>query len=72
MISELDYMGAKMKYFVSSDIHGYYDEWMKALGENGFDEKNPEHRVAFFSCLKFIAIQGRYGGIKIYYRLASL
>lgn len=45
MISELDYMGAKMKYFVSSDIHGYYDEWMKALGENGFDEKNPEHKL---------------------------
>lgn len=31
------------KYFISSDIHSFYDEWMKALKDNGFDLDNPEH-----------------------------
>ena len=26
-----------MKYFVSADIHGYFDEWQTALQEKGFD-----------------------------------
>ena len=30
-------------YFVSSDIHGYFDEWMNALSEAGFDKENPNH-----------------------------
>ena len=30
-------------YFVSSDIHGFFDEWMKALNEAGFDKNNPNH-----------------------------
>ena len=34
-----------MKYFVSSDIHGFYDEWMLALKENGFDLLNPNHKI---------------------------
>lgn len=31
------------KYFVSSDIHSFYDEWMSSLNESGFDINNPEH-----------------------------
>ena len=34
-----------MKYFVSADIHGFYDEWIKALKEKGFDFNTPEHKV---------------------------
>lgn len=34
-----------MKYFVSADIHGFYDEWITALKEKGFDIKNPEHKI---------------------------
>ena len=30
-------------YFVSSDIHGYFDEWMNALSEAGFDKENSNH-----------------------------
>ena len=30
-------------YFISSDIHGFFDEWMKALEEAGFDKKNSNH-----------------------------
>lgn len=32
-----------MKFFVTSDIHSYYDEFKKALDEAGFDENNEEH-----------------------------
>lgn len=34
-----------MKYFVSSDIHGFYNEWIYALNEKGFDINNPEHKI---------------------------
>ena len=34
-----------MKYFVSGDIHGFYDEWQTALKEKGFDLNNPEHKI---------------------------
>lgn len=34
-----------MKYFVCSDIHGFYDQWMKALNDQGFDINNPEHMI---------------------------
>ena len=34
-----------MKYFVSADIHGYFDEWQTALKEKGFDINNPEHKI---------------------------
>lgn len=34
-----------MKYFVCADIHGFYDEWIKALGEKGFDINNPTHKI---------------------------
>ena len=34
-----------MKYFVSADIHGFYDEWMQALKEKGFDINNPKHKI---------------------------
>ena len=34
-----------MKYFVSGDIHGFYDEWQSELKEKGFDISNPEHKI---------------------------
>lgn len=34
-----------MKYFVSGDIHGFFDEWQKALKEKGFDLNNPNHKI---------------------------
>ena len=34
-----------MKYFVSSDIHGFFNEWQSALNEKGFDLNNPEHKI---------------------------
>ena len=30
-------------YFVCSDIHGFYKEWVKSLKEAGFNKNNPEH-----------------------------
>jgi serine/threonine protein phosphatase 1 len=36
-----------MKYFVSSDVHGFYDEWIVALNEKGFDITNPLHKIIF-------------------------
>lgn len=32
-----------MKFFVISDIHGFYDEMIEALDKAGFDKDNPEH-----------------------------
>ena len=32
-----------MKFFAISDIHGFYDEMIKALDEAGFDKDNSEH-----------------------------
>ena len=34
-----------MKYFVSSDIHGFFKTWQNALAEKGFDINNPEHKI---------------------------
>ena len=34
-----------MKYFVSADVHSFYDEWMDALEEKGFDINNKEHHI---------------------------
>ncbi|MBQ8425479.1 MAG: metallophosphoesterase [Clostridia bacterium] len=34
-----------MKYFVSSDIHGYFDLWQDALKEKGFDINNENHKI---------------------------
>jgi len=34
-----------MKYFVSSDIHGHFDEWMNSLAAKGFDINNPQHKI---------------------------
>ena len=31
------------KYFVCSDIHGFYTEWMSCLKEAGYDKDNNEH-----------------------------
>ena len=31
------------KLFCVSDIHGFFDEFKKAIDEAGFDENNPEH-----------------------------
>ena len=30
-------------YFVTADIHGFYQQMMRALKKAGFDQKNPEH-----------------------------
>lgn len=34
-----------MKYFVSSDIHGFFNEWQNVLKDKGFDLNNPEHKI---------------------------
>lgn len=34
-----------MKFFVVSDIHGYFDEFKKALDEAGYDKNNTEHFI---------------------------
>lgn len=34
-----------MKYFVVSDVHGFYTQLMNALTKEGFDEENPEHKL---------------------------
>lgn len=31
------------KFYICSDIHGFYDEFREALGKSGFDENNPDH-----------------------------
>ena len=33
------------KYFIASDIHSFYDEWMKALADKGFDINNENHTI---------------------------
>ena len=32
-----------MKYFVTSDIHSFYDEFISGLNRSGFDLNNPDH-----------------------------
>lgn len=34
-----------MKYFVCSDIHSFFDEWMEALENAGYDSDNPDHML---------------------------
>lgn len=34
-----------MKYFVTSDIHGFYDEFIDSLNKSGFNEGNPNHKL---------------------------
>lgn len=34
-----------MKYFVSADVHGFFDEWIYALEEKRFNMDNPEHML---------------------------
>lgn len=34
-----------MKYFVVSDIHSFFDEFKKAIGEAGFDPTNENHKL---------------------------
>lgn len=34
-----------MKYFVVSDIHGFFDELIITLNEKGFDKNNPNHSL---------------------------
>ena len=33
------------KFFVCSDIHSAYTQWMDALAKAGFDENNDEHKI---------------------------
>lgn len=53
------------KYFVTSDVHGYYNELQDALRKAGFDKNNPEHIFVHcgdlldrgsqpLECLKFV------------------
>lgn len=34
-----------IKYFVSSDIHSFYDEWIRALMDSGFELNNSDHHI---------------------------
>lgn len=34
-----------IKYFCSSDIHSFYDEWIIALENKGFELSNPDHKI---------------------------
>lgn len=34
-----------MRYFVTSDIHSFYDEFIKAINDKGFDLNNPNHML---------------------------
>ena len=34
-----------MKYFVVSDVHGFYTLFMDAITKAGFDENNPNHKL---------------------------
>lgn len=38
-------MGIMPKFFVTSDIHGFFDEFKKALDEAGFDKNDENHWV---------------------------
>lgn len=38
-------MAVKYKYFVISDIHGFYKETIKALKEKGYDSNNENHML---------------------------
>lgn len=37
--------GEKVKFFVISDMHSYYDPMIKALNEAGFDKNNADHTL---------------------------
>lgn len=34
-----------MKYFVVSDVHGFFTELISALSDAGFDDTNPDHKL---------------------------
>ena len=34
-----------MKYFVFSDVHGFYSIFKEALDQSGFDKTNPNHML---------------------------
>ncbi len=34
-----------IKYFVSGDIHSYFENWMLYLEHSGFERTNPEHKI---------------------------
>ena len=34
-----------MKYFITSDVHGFFDEMIKSLAEAGFDRNNNNHTL---------------------------
>lgn len=38
-------MEEKKKYFISSDIHSFFDEWQEALKKKHFDIDNPNHII---------------------------
>lgn len=54
-----------MKYFIVSDVHGFYRPLMEALNNAGFDKENPDHTfvslgdlldrgINTIQCLKFV------------------
>lgn len=65
-------------YFVSSDIHSFYDEWMEALSKHGFEKNNITHKLIIcgdlfdrgnqsVECFKFVQQMARQGRL-IYIR----
>ena len=34
-----------MKYFITSDIHSFYDEFIEALKRAGYDKNNKDHTL---------------------------
>ena len=38
-------MEEKKKYFITSDIHGFFNEWQLALNKKHFDINNPNHII---------------------------
>ena len=59
-------------YFVCSDIHGYYNEWMSSLNDAGFDKDNKDHILVVlgspflpYEKRKFV---GSAGALEVRYR----
>lgn len=57
-----------MKYFIISDIHGFYKETIKALHNAGWEENNPGHMIILCGD----AFDRGKESVKIYYWLCDL
>ena len=47
------------KYFLTSDVHSYYDELIETLNEAGFDPKNHDHFSAFWEIFLIVVLSPR-------------